>query len=420
MKKVNYALGLLAFAAVTSCTDNTYDLSKDNMDWSMQAGGSDDVLWMPDGNTSDAKLKDLFSVSEGQNLKFIKDPETGRDGLYCMQGEGEQNATVSILAGGSADWTPDVDIDELSTTVGLGDIPEFLRREQTCFDIMNPIILIKVDKQPNVDFKAVIKMTNVKDGAETMSAETDGIDKFVIEGDCSGDNAKKFYIAAEPLGTTQEEVDKYLPEEYQGATWVPLKGTLSTLQEMLRQMPDEFKIELKEGEPTDPDHYQGKGAGSADIKLEYLFYAPMRPDNLFRLNDDDRADGFQSDLKDMLFDALLVKADVTGDLPMHVRIVPVAINEKGEAMSEVKVTINERAFLEVPGDEVTSILVKLTSATGEKVSHYIKRDVNYFDGIRFDFTMLKPTEPGVKIFSDMKVRLDHMKIGAQGVGYDGN
>ena len=74
----------------------------------------------------------------------------------------------------------------------------------------------------------------------------------------------------------------------------------------------------------------------------------------------------------------------------------------------------------MPGDEVTSILVKLTSATGEKVSHYIKRDVNYFDGIRFDFTMLKPTEPGVKIFSDMKVRLAHMKIGAQGVGYDGN
>ena len=50
MKKSIYALGLLALTTVTSCTDNTYDLSKDNVDWSMQTSG--DVLWLPDGSTA--------------------------------------------------------------------------------------------------------------------------------------------------------------------------------------------------------------------------------------------------------------------------------------------------------------------------------------------------------------------------------
>ena len=413
MKNAVYALGLLALTTVTSCTDNTYDLSKNNVDWSMQAGEEGQTLWTPYGNTSDALLKDLFSVSEGQNLKFIKDPETGREGLYCLQGDGSQNATVTLPAGGAATWDNSVTIDETSTKVNLGDIPDFLRREQTCFDIMNPIILIKVDKPAGVDVRSYIKMTNVKNGAETKSAETKNINDFKIEDDCSGDNAMKFYIAAKELGNTREEVDKQLPDGYKGAKWIALDEAKNTIQEMLREMPDEFKIELI--------GYEGKGAGSVDLKLEYLFYAPMRPDTDFRLNDDDRADGFQSDLKDMLFDAILVKADVSGTLPMEVRIKPVAINEKGEDLKEVKVTINGETSLDVPGDEVTPILVKMMSVTGEKTSHYVKRDVNYLDGIRFDFTMLtKDGQPGVKIFSDMKVRLDRMQLGVEGIGYDAN
>ena len=168
MKKSIYALGLLALTTVTSCTDNTYDLSKDNVDWSMQTSG--DVLWLPDGSTANAMLKDLFSVSEGQNLKFIKDPETGRD-FYCMQGDGEQDATVTMPAA-TATWSGAVTIDETSTTVDLSNIPGFLRNEKTCFDIENPIIFIKVDKSAGVDFKSLIALTNVKDGSETLKAIT--------------------------------------------------------------------------------------------------------------------------------------------------------------------------------------------------------------------------------------------------------
>lgn len=403
MKKSVYALGLLALTAVTSCTDNTYDLSKDNMDWSMQTSG--DVLWLPEGSTANAKLKDLFSISEGQNLKFIKDPETGRDGLYCMEGEGEQDATVTMPAGVS-DWSGSVTIDEASTTVELGNIPEFLRRDETCFDIVNPMILIKVEKEAGVDFKSFIAMTNVKDGVETLTARTKNLDDFKAEGDCSGDDVAIFYIAAEEVD------DEELPEEYRGAQWVALDETQSTLQEMLCEIPDEFKIELKD--------YQGKGSGSVNLTVDYLFYAPMRPGEDFQLNDDDAADGFKSDLKDVLFDAMVVQADVVGDLPLTVRLVPVAVNEKGEVMNDVKLTVNDKAFVEVPGDKTTTIQVKLIAPEGKKVSDFVNRDQNYFDGIRFDFTVKDPTNPGAKIFSDMKVRLEHMKMGIIGAGYDGN
>ena len=181
---------------------------------------------------------------------------------------------------------------------------------------------------------------------------------------------------------------------------------------MLREMPDEFKIELQD--------YEGKGSGSVSLNVEYLFYAPMRPDNLFRLNDDDRADGFKSDLKDVLFEGMAVQADVVGDMPMTVRLEPVAINEKGEVLNDVKLTIDGKSFVEVPGDDRTTILVTLTATGGKRVSDFVNRDVNYFDGIRFDFTLLKPTQPGAKIFSDMKVRLEDMKMGIIGAGYDGN
>lgn len=405
MKKAVYALGLLALTTVTSCTDNTYDLSKDNVDWSMQTSG--DVLWLPDGSTANAMLKDLFSVSEGQNLKFIKDPETGRD-FYCMQGDGEQDATVTMPTA-TATWSGAVTIDETSTTVDLSNIPGFLRNEKTCFDIENPIIFIKVDKSAGVDFKSFIALTNVKDGSETLKAITRNIEEFKVEGDCSGEMARTFYIAAEEVD--DEDKDEW-PEEYRGATWVGLDDSKSTLQQMLREMPDEFKIEL--------ENYQGKGSGTVDLNVEYLFYAPMRPDNLFRLNDDDRADGFKSDLKDVLFEGMAVRADVVGDMPMTVRLEPVAINEKGEVLNDVKLTIDGKSFVEVPGDDRTTILVTLTATGGKRVSDIVNRDVNYFDGIRFDFTLLKPTQPGAKIFSDMKVRLEDMKMGITGAGYDGN
>ena len=371
----------------------------------MQTSG--DVLWLPDGSTANAMLKDLFSVSEGQNLKFIKDPETGRD-FYCMQGDGEQDATVTMPAA-TATWSGAVTIDETSTTVDLSNIPGFLRNEKTCFDIENPVIFIKVDKSAGVDFKSLIALTNVKDGSETLKAITRNIEEFKVEGDCSGEMARTFYIAAEEVD--DEDKDEW-PEEYRGATWVGLDDSKSTLQQMLREMPDEFKIELQD--------YEGKGSGSVSLNVEYLFYAPMRPDNLFRLNDDDRADGFKSDLKDVLFEGMAVQADVVGDMPMTVRLEPVAINENGEVLNDVKLTIDGKSFVEVPGDDRTTILVTLTATGGKRVSDFVNRDVNYFDGIRFDFALLKPTQPGAKIFSDMKVRLEDMKMGIIGAGYDGN
>ena len=405
MKKAIFSLGLLALTTVTSCTDDAYDLKKENVDYSMQAGESSSILWTPNGNTSDAMLKNLFSVNEGQNLRFIKDPETGREGLYCMWGEGDLNANIS-LPSSVTDWSDGVDIDEQSASVDLEDIPGFLRNEETCFDIENPVILIKVEKSAGVDFRSKIKMTNVKGGSETMSACTEEADDFKVEGDCTGDAAKKFYISEEQVA------DEYLPEEYRGAVWVALDDTENTLQEMLRDMPDQFKIELEE--------YQGKGNGTATFDVEYTFYAPMRPGTSFRLNDNDVADGFKNDLKDLLFNAIVVQADALGDLPMTVRIVPVAINERGEAMEDVIVTVNDKPYIDVAGDKTAPLFVMLTTVSGEKTSHYVKRDFNYLDGIRFDFTVMNPTTPGVKIFSDMKMRLENMKLGVMGIGYDGN
>lgn len=416
MKKSIYALGLLALTTVTSCTDNTYDLSKNNVDWSMQTSG--DVLWLPDGSTANAMLKDLFSVSEGQNLKLIEDPETGRGGLYCMQGDGSITANVTLPVT-TTGWNP-VTIDKPSTTVGLGNIPDFLRREETNFDIVNPIILISVNKPGEMDFRSRIVITGMKDGVPGKKAQT--VDPTIVPGDnafvVSGDEGiKKFYIAA------QKVKDKELPEEFKGAKFVAMEGP-NTLREMLRDMPDEFKIELT----------KNGGSGTADTKaftVNYRFWAPMRPGEDFKLNDDDAADGFKSDLKDVLFDAMVVQADVVGDLPMTIRLVPVAINEKGEAMSDVKLTISAQSFdsdqtsVEVPGDsdgktKKTTIYVKLTAIGGGLVSDFVNRDQNYLDGIRFDFTMLKPTQPGAKIFSDMKVRLENMKMGIIGAGYDAN
>jgi hypothetical protein len=403
MKKTIYALGLLALTTVTSCTDNTYDLSKNNVDWSMQA--SSDVLWLPDGSTANAMLKDLFSVSEGQNLKLIEDPETGRGGLYCMQGDGSITANVTLPVT-TAGWNP-VTIDEPSTTVSLGNIPEFLRREETNFDIVNPIILISVNSEGGMSFRSSIVITSMKDGdlvktAQTADPTIPDNDAFVVSDDAGVQN---FYIAA------QKVTDNELPIGFKGAKFVDLEG--STFREMLRDMPDEFKIELTMNE----------GSGTADTKkfeVNYSLWAPMRPGEDFKLNDDDRADGFKSDLKDVLFEGMAVRADVVGDMPMTVRLEPVAINEKGEVLNDVKLTIDGKSFVEVPGDDRTTILVTLTATGGKRVSDFVNRDVNYFDGIRFDFTILKPTQPGAKIFSDMKVRLEDMKMGIIGAGYDGN
>ncbi len=406
MKKNIYALGLIALTVVTSCKDDSYDW--DNRDMTLEF--SKETVWLPDGSTDDAKLENLFSLNPGQNLQYIVDPETGRDNMYCYEGEGEHQTSVNVPV--ASDWTTDITIGTISTTVDLGDLPDFLRNPGTCFDIKNPVVLLKIEKTAGVDFKTRLRMVCVKDGADGKIAETNSNADLLLEGDCSGLKSKKFYIAAESVP------DAYLPAEYRGAKWVKLRGagpgTYHNIQELVKELPDEFRIELID--------YQGKTAAPAtsDITIDYVFYAPMRPDVNFSLNDNDIADGINSDIKDILFNEFVVNTDITGDVPLVVRLEPKAVDENGIVMPDVEVVINENNFVEVPGDKTTNVTFTVRAKDGGDMSRYTKRDFNYFDGIYFDFTAKSPSTPGVKIFSDMMVKLINMKMGVRGIGYDAN
>ena len=102
MKKNIYALGLIALTVVTSCKDDSYDW--DNRDMTLEF--SKETVWLPDGSTDDAKLENLFSLNHGQNLQYIVDPETGRDNMYCYEGEGEHQTSVNVPV--ASDWTTDL------------------------------------------------------------------------------------------------------------------------------------------------------------------------------------------------------------------------------------------------------------------------------------------------------------------------
>ena len=119
-------------------------------------------------------------------------------------------------------------------------------------------------------------------------------------------------------------------------------------------------------------------------------------------------------------DELLAKTSVTVDVDPATGVNGNQIFCSTSAPVNARWDIDGKSFVEVPGDDRTTILVTLTATGGKRVSDFVNRDVNYFDGIRFDFTLLKPTQPGAKIFSDMKVRLEDMKMGIIGAGYDGN
>lgn len=409
MKKNIYALGLIALTVVTSCKDDSYDW--DNRDMTLEF--SKETVWLPDGSTSDAKLENLFSIDPGQNLKYIVDPETGRDKMYCYEGDGEHETDVNVPTG-SMIWTDAINVGTTSTTVELGELPDFLRNPGTCFDIKNPVILLRIDKTAGVDFRTRLRMVSVKDDMDGKTAETNSNIDLTLEGDCSGPNAKKFYIAAESVP------DEYLPEEFSRAKWVKLRSTgmgpHRTIQELVKDLPDEFRIELID--------YQGKTAtvagASSDITIDYLFYAPMRPDVNFALNDNDIADGINNDIKDIMFNEFVVNTDITGDLPLVIRLEPKAVDENGIVMNELEVVVNKKDFVEVPGDKTTNLDILIRAKDGGSMSRYTKRDFNYFDGIFFDFTVKDPSTPGEKIFADMKIKLTNMKMGVKGLGYDAN
>lgn len=409
MKKNIYVLGLLALTVVTSCKDNSYDW--DNRDMTLEF--SKETVWLPDGSTDDAKLENLFSIDPGQNLKYIVDPETGRDKMYCYEGDGEHETDVNVPTG-SMIWTDAINVGTTSTTVELGELPDFLRNPGTCFDIKNPVILLRIDKTAGVDFRTRLRMVSVKDGQDGKIAETNDNGELTLVGDCSGLKSKKFYIAAESVP------DEYLPEEFSGAKWVKLRSTgmgpHRTIQELVKDLPDEFRIELID--------YQGKTAtvagASSDITIDYLFYAPMRPDVNFALNDNDIADGINNDIKDIMFNEFVVNTDITGDLPLVIRLEPKAVDENGIVMNELEVVVNKKDFVEVPGDKTTNLDILIRAKDGGSMSRYTKRDFNYFDGIFFDFTVKDPSTPGEKIFADMKIKLTNMKMGVKGLGYDAN
>ena len=404
MKKLILAGGVAVLTVVTSCRDTSYDF--DNKDMTMQYSTS--VVWLPNGSTEKALLENLFNIDDNDNFKIVDDPESDKDNMYCMQGEGDLQTDLTVPTG-TTGWTT-AQLGETQSTVDLDDIPGFLKEEGTSFDVKNPIILVKVDKTAGVDFKTRLRLTSVKDGVSQKIVETKTAEELKVTGNSTGSKAKLFYIAAEEVSPT------YLPEEYQGATWVQLStaASLSTIQELIRDIPDQIVMEVIDT--------KGKtsGASSSDVDIDYLFYAPMRPDTDFNMGDSDIADKIRGDIKDIIFDEFVVQTDVEGDLPMTIRLEPVAVDENGDEMSEVEVTVNDDKYVELPANKTTTLSLTLRAKDGGMMSRYTERDMFYFDGIRFKYTLLKPITPGAKIYSDMYVRLTKMKLGVKGIGYDAN
>ena len=388
-----------------SCTDKSYDW--DNRDMMIQLTQPGETLWLPNSSTSRVMLSDLFCVEEGENLKIIDDPETDKTTLFCLQADGDQETSMT-LSSPSVTWTS-VTLADPTCNVRLDNMPSFLNNEDNCFDVKNPLILLKVTKNNGIDIKTRIRLTSKKNGETLKRTETGSAEELVVTGDRSGDNAALFYISESPVE------QNYLPEEYRDATHVSLSTAsgCASIQELLRDIPDLIYVEFLD--------YRGMGTTtSCSMHAEYLLYAPMRPDSRFVLSDDDISDGMNSDLKDMTFRKMLMQATVIGDLPMKIRLEPTIVDENGDKIDGVETTIGGNKYVEVMGDKSTPIVIDIHTTNGGQLSQYTKRDINYLDGIRFKFTVKDPRENGAKIYSDNMIRLVNIRMGVQEFGFDAN
>lgn len=210
----------------------------------------------------------------------------------------------------------DIEIDDMNIT----DIPDFLNDENVAIELTDPRLFFTVTNPSPIEVKFGAVLTPVKTGMDNL--ESVQIKDITIPAGCSN-----YVICIHQNAGMDGDIQAHS------------KVVVENLNSIIRNIPE--KIQVSNVEVKLPEEAISIETGKHyDLATAYEVKTPLMFSEGTEIVYTETMDGWGSDLEDIEFNTVEATMTVDNQLPLGVKMDAVAVDNAGNALSNVKVDIN--------------------------------------------------------------------------------
>lgn len=272
----------------------------------------------------------------------------------------------------------DIEIDDMNIT----DIPDFLNDENVAIELTDPRLFFTVTNPSPIEVKFGAVLTPVKTGMDNL--ESVQIKDITIPAGCSN------YVICIHQNAGMD-----------GDIQADSKVVVENLNSIIRNIPE--KIQVSNVEVKLPEEAISIETGKHyDLATAYEVKTPLMFSEGTEIVYTETMDGWGSDLEDIEFNTVEATMTVDNQLPLGVKIDAVAVDNAGNALSNVNVDIN----MDIKAGAKSDVNITVSTTDGS---------IKGLDGLKLTVTATGSGETsGVCLNENQYIKIDNLKLKLKG------
>lgn len=271
-----------------------------------------------------------------------------------------------------------IEIDDMNIT----DIPDFLNDENVAIELTDPRLFFTVTNPSPIEVKFGAVLTPVKTGMDNL--ESVQIKDITIPAGCSN------YVICIHQNAGMD-----------GDIQADSKVVVENLNSIIRNIPE--KIQVSNVEVKLPEEAISIETGKHyDLATAYEVKTPLMFSEGTEIVYTETMDGWGSDLEDIEFNTVEATMTVDNQLPLGVKIDAVAVDNAGNALSNVNVDIN----MDIKAGAKSDVNITVSTTDGS---------IKGLDGLKLTVTATGSGETsGVCLNENQYIKIDNLKLKLKG------
>ena len=284
---------------------------------------------------------------------------------------------------------PEIDINV--NPINIDNLPDFLTDDEVRVQLTDPRIYLTVTNESPVSVNFIADLVPVKGGnvisgnTVTIGSKTAGANQIIIPG-----NKKNYRICVHQT-TSSEGID--------ADKFVVVPG----LNKIVQQIPDQIKVENTVAKAL-PENVTLKVNSVYDVHTDYKVNAPLQLNEGTKIIYSDNMDGWIDDLEDIDIKQANITMKAKNTIPLDMDLTIDPINEAGEILNNVKVTIVKGKVTAGSKDAPVESDLEITLQASNSAFKTL-------DGIKYRVSAVTDAKyNGINLNENQKLVLDNIKV----------
>lgn len=272
----------------------------------------------------------------------------------------------------------DIEIDDMNIT----DIPDFLNDENVAIELTDPRLFFTVTNPSPIEVKFGAVLTPVKTGMDNL--ESVQIKDITIPAGCSN-----YVICIHQNAGMDGDIQAHS------------KVVVENLNSIIRNIPE--KIQVSNVEVKLPEEAISIETGKHyDLATAYEVKTPLMFSEGTEIVYTETMDGWGSDLEDIEFNTVEATMTVDNQLPLGVKMDAVAVDNAGNALSNVNVDIN----MDIKAGTTSDVKFTVSTTDGS---------IKGLDGLKLTVTATgSENTSNVNLNENQYIKIDNLKLKLKG------